>query len=377
MTPRAGASTTTTVAVVIVVAIVLGAGGYYAGSVSTSATTVTSTMTAPAPAPTTMTVTSTVTGSASAAASSPAVPAAIAYGGGTTQTAERLVVDAGTAKGFYSSAGLNMQWLQSSPTSNYLNYPSITAVGANVGIGPMSDALLAEANGVPITIVGAFSGVPATTTFFTLSGSSITTPQALAGKTVGVVAAARTGAIWDTGLYYAQLMGINFTMIPEGNATNADNALTAGKTDAMLGGISPLMPEGNIVIAIDPNTVYATPFAGSAIWATNTIIKSNPTLVKNFVAATLSTVNYLSQNSTYAANLYIADFQGTPGYVLPASSTVGYINYTPSGTGGATGTTLQASVTNSWGFYSVMCTGSCNANLNVANAINASFLPAA
>jgi ABC-type nitrate/sulfonate/bicarbonate transport system substrate-binding protein len=374
MTPRAAASTTTTVAVVIVVAIVLGAGGYYAGSISSSATTMTSTVTGAAPAPTTVTVTATATASASPAAGSPVVTA---YGGGTTQTAERLVVDAGTAKGFYSSAGLNMQWLQSSPTSNYLNYPSLTAVGASVGIGTMSDALLAEANGVPITIVGAFSGVPATTTFFVLSGSSIKTAQDLAGKTVGVVAAARTGAIWDTGLYYAQRTGVNFTMIPEGNATNADNQLTAGKTDAMLGGISPLMPEGNIVIAIDPNTVYATPFAGSAIWATNTIIKSNPTLVKNFVAATLSTVNYLSQNSTYADNLYISDFQGTPGYVLPASSSVGNINYTPTGTGGPSGTTLQASVTDSWGFYSVMCTGTCNANLNVANAINASFLPGA
>jgi ABC-type nitrate/sulfonate/bicarbonate transport system substrate-binding protein len=360
---RVGVSTTTALAAVIMVAIVLGAGGYYAGSLSSSATTVTATGSG-----TTTTVTSTVTGAPIVTTSS--VPV-VAYGGGVTQTAERLVVDAGTAKGFYSSNGLSVQWLQSSPTSNYLNYPSLIAVGTNLGIGPMSDALLAEANGAQISIVGAFSGAPATTTFFTVSGSSIKTSQDLNGKTVGVVGTAG-GPIWLTGIYYAKLAGINFTMVAEGTPTNADSALTSGKTDAMLGGISPLMPTGNIVIAIDPNTIYATPFAGSALWATNSILKSNPALVKSFVKATLAAVNSLSQNATYADNLYITDFQGTPGFVLPASTTVGNINYTPNGLGG--GNDLVTPVTNAWQLYSMMCAGTCNAKLNIANATNTSFL---
>jgi hypothetical protein len=142
----------------------------------------------------------------------------------------------------------------------------------------------------------------------------------------------------------------------------------------MLGGISPLMPQGNIVIVVDPNTILATPFAGSAIWATNAMIKSNPALVGKFVNATLSAVGYLSKNPSYASSLYITDFQGSPSYVLPASSTVANINYTPSGTGG--NSTLLAGVTNAWTFYSLMCTGTCNSNLNVAGAINTSFLPA-
>ena len=365
---RTAASSTTTIAAVVVVAIVLGAGGYYAGTLSSTAMTVTntstmiSTMTGPA-----STITVTATPSSTAGGSAPV----IAYGGGVTQTAERLVVDAGTAKGFYSSAGLNMQWLQSSPNSNYLNYPSIIALGANFGIGPMSDALLAAASGTQINIVAAFGGAPATTTFFTVSGSSIHTAQDLAGKKVGVVGAAG-GATWLTVIYYAKRTGVNFTMIPEGTPQNADGNLTAGKTDAMLGGISPLMPTGNIVIAIDQNTIYQTPFAGHAIWATSAIIKSNPTLVKNFVKATLASVNYLSQNATYAANLYIADFQGTAGYVLPASMSVSNINYSPNGMGG--GTDLVTPVVNAWAFYSLQCTATCTANLNVQNAVNTSFL---
>jgi len=361
---RVAASTPTTVAAVVVVAIVLGAGGYFAGS-----------MTAPPAAPLTTTVTGSVSTVVSTVTATPSMttgsPAVIAYGGGTTQTAERLVVDAGTAKGYYTSNGLNMQWLQSSPSSNYLNYASLIGVGASVGIGTMSDALLAQANGVPITIVAAFGGAPATTTFFAVQGSSIHTAQDLKGKTVGVVGAVGGGA-WLTGIYYAKRVGVNFTMVAEGTPQAADDALTSGKTDAMLGGISPLMPTGNIVIAIDQNTIYQAPFAGSAIWATAAIIKSNPTLVKSFVKATLASVNYLSQNATYANNLYITDFQNTAGYVLPASLSVGNVNYTPNGMAG--GTDLVTPVTNAWAYYSAMCTGTCTANLNIANAINTSFL---
>jgi hypothetical protein len=37
----------------------------------------------------------------------------------------------------------------------------------------MSDALLAEANGSPISIVGAFSGAPASITFFGVTGGTV------------------------------------------------------------------------------------------------------------------------------------------------------------------------------------------------------------
>jgi ABC-type nitrate/sulfonate/bicarbonate transport system substrate-binding protein len=351
--------------VLLLIGLIIGvAGGYYYASSSAVASTTTSTTT----------IISTVTQApASTSATTASMTSVIAYGGGLTQTAERMVVDTGKAQNFYASNGLSVQWLQSSPASNYANYASLIAVGASVGIGPMSDALLAEANGVPITIVGAFSGVPATTTFFALSNSTVKTAQDIAGKTVGVVAASRTATLWLAGEYYAKQTGINFTMVLEGNATNAVNALTSGKTAVMLGGISPLMPAGNIVTIVDPNTFYATPFAGSAIWATNNIIKQNSTVVKEFVNATLASVGYMASNSTYADNLYINDFQGTPFYLLPASSSVASINFTPDGTGG--GTTLLAAVTNSWGFYQLECTGTCDANLNVANAVNTSVLP--
>jgi hypothetical protein len=358
---RPALTQTTTLAIALVIAIILGAGGYTLGNSNAHTTTVTQTLAS--------TTTETMAGASSAASN---VTSFTVYGGGTTQVAERLVVDTATMQGSYSALGLAPQWLQSSPTSNYLNYPSITEV-TSLGIGPMSDALLAEADGVPITIVGSFSGAPASTTFFGVSGGNVTSAADLAGQKVGVVSATRSGSLWLTGIYYAKRMGINFTMIPEGNATNAVNALTSGKTGAMLGLISPLMPQGSVVTIVNPDSVWATPFAGSAIWATTGIVKSNPTLVQKFVNATLSAVNYLVQNSSYAGALYTTDFQGSPLYTLPASSTVANINYTPNGMGG--NSTLLASVTDSWAFYSLMCTGSCKANMTGTSAIDTSFLP--
>jgi ABC-type nitrate/sulfonate/bicarbonate transport system substrate-binding protein len=352
-------------AAVILVAIIVGAGGYYAGTSSVGTPTVTSVSTMTS----VQTITQTPARTSIATAN---LTQFVAYGGGVTQAAERLLVDAGKGQGFFSNNSLAPQWLQSSPSSNFANYPSLLAF-ANLGIGPMSDALLAEANGASIQIVGAFGGAPASTTFFALSSSNIKSGADLAGKTVGVVAATTTSTNWLMGPYFAKRMGINFTMVLEGNATNAVNALTTGKTDAMLGGVSPLMPAGNVVTIVDPNSVWVTPFAGQAIWATKSVIQSNPGLVKAFVKSTLATSSYLSQNAAFATNLYVTDFTGTPGIVLPAATTVANLNYVPSGTFGAAG--LVTGVTNAWSFYAGMCTGTCNANLSVVNAVNTSFLP--
>jgi ABC-type nitrate/sulfonate/bicarbonate transport system substrate-binding protein len=362
---RTGVSPISAVAAVVVVAIVVGAGGYYVGSSAVGTATITSTATVSVTSPP-----QTVTRTSSAATN---LTQFTAYGGGVTQTAERLLVDTAKAQGFFSNSSLAPQWLQSSPTSNFANYPSLIGV-ASVGIGPMSDALLAEANGAPIQIVGAFAGAPASITFFAVSNSSIKSGADLAGKTVGVVASTTTSANWLMGPYYAKRMGINFTMVLEGNATNAVKALTTGKTDAMLGGVSPLMPAGNVVTVVDPNSVWVTPFAGQAIWATKSILQSNPTLVKAFVKSVLATANFLSQNPTYAANLYVADFTGSPNIVLPAATTVANLNFAPSGTFGTASLVIGA--TNAWQFYSGMCTGTCTpGSFSVVSAVDTSFLP--
>lgn len=320
-----GVSTALAVVVVVVIIIAAGVGVYLlttsspasstsstTSSLSTSSTTSLSTT---ASKTTTKTTTSTTTTSTTTSLSLSSVtfaanqPAALASAAFPAQVASGL--------GFYNNYHLTVNTV---PTAGSL--PALTAlisgqaqlamVGSNVGLAAM-------ANGTGVRYV--YMSLPfAPAAVYALSGSGISSPKDLQGKTVGMSFGGEDYELWPA---FAQLAGINASQV---NLVNLGDSqlipeLVAGKVDATVqfttsyeNYVAAAATVGKTLVAIqwsDYMTLY-----GSGILTTNSFISQHPDVIRAFLAGYTYGLEYMLSNPSNATTIITkavptADFNST------------------------------------------------------------------
>jgi NitT/TauT family transport system substrate-binding protein len=388
---KAAISPAITAAAVILVALIVGGGAYYVGGSTvapvTSTTTVTnlstvtqtgsattltatslSTVSLTSTITTAQTVTLTSTTTQTFAQFSPYVNAGVA--------AYNLLLGADKDKGFYQSNGLSPQWV-TTPAINSGTYKSFIANGTVMGIGAGSDVLIARANGAPVKIIAGIGGI-SPSFIAVLSSSTIKTMADLNGQKIGLAGVSAPTATDRNIMYMANKSGIQTTPVYLGNANAALSAgqqlaaLQAG-TVAAIGTLDPLtysmVATGQLRVIAYAKDLLPTPWVSGVLWATDSIIQSNPALVQAFVKATLQDVSYLSANPSYASNLYAQQAGVSP---TLASAALALVGYSPSGKG--SGTDLVAATNNVWQVGLAQGTIPAGTTLTVGSAVTTQFL---
>jgi len=392
--PRAGLGPAVTLTIIALL-VVAGGASYFlvqnnappttTTSTATTMVTISATVTRTAP-PVTQTITQQVT-QTSTLISSTAVTSTLplaqfnAAQYSTTNGPIVLAVAAGKDRGFYSSSGLNPAWV-STPTLVAAQYKGYIGNGTLIGFGVASDVLVAEAGGAPIKLVGTITG-NSSAYIAVLPSSPINSVADLDGKRIsvdGTSATAPQTALERSIAYLQNKTGIHLTYVYSGNANSALSpgqqvaALQGGTADALISsdpGVYSMVLAGQLRIVTWQKDFYPQPWATHGIWAANSLIQSDPALVKAFVRATLGSVTYLSQNPSYAANLYSHALGVSPA-VGSAAAALASLQWSPTGQG--TGGSLLSSATSVWNFN--LTTGAIPAGtkLSVASAIDTSFL---
>lgn len=364
-----------TAASVIVVAIIVGGGAYYLGgsTVAPKTSTVTDNITM------TQTATATQTTTAFQTLAQFSATCGIATAGGA---ALYYATNDPSITPFYTQKGLAEKCI-TSPAETAPTLKNFIANGTVMGFASSQDVLVARATGTPVKLIGVTTG-SANTFVATLPGSTITTMAQLNGQKVGstAVSAATISAADRNFLYMENKSGIQATTVYLGSGSTAATpaqefaALQAGTVVAIVtsdAGLYSMVAAGQLKVVAYARDLLPSPWAANGIWATDSIIQSNPALVQAFVTATLQTVNYLNQNPSYAISVYA---QGAGISTATATAGLSLVQWTPNGGGGSgsAGSGLLAAATN---IYNVgLATGSIPAGttLNVASAINTSFL---
>ena len=360
---------------VVVVALVVGGAAYYVGG--STVAPVTSTTTSTFTTAQTVTQTSTTTQTSTATKTQSQFPTIINL---ATLAGADVYYGANdpTVAPFYTQNGLSPQWI-TNPTETAGTLKNFVANGTVVGFAACADPLVARANGLPVKIIAAYVGTPASFAA-SLSSSTYTTMASLNGQKIGFggVSASTITANDRYWIYMANKSGIQYTAVYLGNANSALTpgqqlaALQAGTVAAIATsdpGIYSMVATGQLRVVAYARDLLPTPWAANCLFATDSIIQSNPALVQAFVTASLQDVGYLSANPSYATSLY-ASKAGVSTAVATAG--LALTQYTPSGKG--SGTDLVAAATNI--FQAGLATGSIPAGtaLNVASAVTTQFL---
>lgn len=239
-------------------------------------------------------------------------------GGGTQTTQLNLSLDfvaqvqhapiyLALSKGFYAQQNLAVTVF---PTNGSAD--SITRVAAkkvDFGIANMGILMSAIASqNVPVKSIAAIYGAPADSVLVNAK-HGINSPVDLQGKTVSDSAASATRLLWPA---FAQSYGMDFSkinfVIVSAAATKTE--FIAGRVDAVDNSVfGDILVKGQVAgnSAIQP---VSFPFAAKlqfyaqGLMANTDTLKSNPDLVRRFVAATLKGYEYALANPDEAANTF-------------------------------------------------------------------------
>jgi ABC-type nitrate/sulfonate/bicarbonate transport system substrate-binding protein len=143
------------------------------------------------------------------------------------------------------------------------------ASGLKIGFAVSSSVLEARTNGLPIKIVGGYTGESRNLMILVKADGPIKSIKDLDGKKIGIQSA--TDWTYRQTLYVANKFGIKVEPLPLVNITNQVVALKLGKVDAFLsaeGAPLRLVDSGELRIILRTADVLGKPFASALIYAT-------------------------------------------------------------------------------------------------------------
>ena len=191
-------------------------------------------------------------------------------------------------KGYYEAAGLDVKIVRGQGSSDAVK--QVASGTAQLGFADTSAAIFAKANdGIPIKLVSVIYAKPPHA-IYVLKDSGITKPKDLEGKKIADTAFSAVPKMFGA---YAKAAGIDSSKVTwvVAGSDALPGMLSLGRADGIgqytVG--EPLLKK-----AAAPKDVVALAYAdvgldyyGSGIVVTDSTLKSNPDMVKRFVAATL------------------------------------------------------------------------------------------
>jgi len=214
----------------------------------------------------------------------------------------------GIAHGIYKAHGINLALTQGQGSST-----TATLVGQGkyqFGFADTSTAVLAASKGVPIKDVLVIQQRSAFATECWKS-AHVSSPAQLKGHSVIMIPSESTAQIWPA---YLAVNHLSAGSIPVVNASVSDKVtlFVAHKADCMAG----LLGEDTLEASLQ-NSGIGTPMAwadngiklfGYSIITSGSVIQNDPTLVRQFVAATVESWRTTCGNQTAALALFAKDY---------------------------------------------------------------------
>ncbi len=204
-------------------------------------------------------------------------------------------------KGYYEAAGLDVKIVRGQGSSDAVK--QVASGTAQIGFADTSAAIFAKANdGIPIKLVSVIYAKPPHA-IYVLKDSGITKPKDLEGKKVADTAFSAVPKMFGA---YAKATGIDASKVTwvVAGSDALPGMLSLGRADGIgqytVG--EPLLKK-----AAAPKEIVALAYAdagldyyGSGIVVMDSTLKSNPDMVKRFVAATLHGLKDAIANPTEA-----------------------------------------------------------------------------
>lgn len=190
------------------------------------------------------------------------------------------------AAGYYRSENIDLHILQPSATIEPL---SLVAAGrAQFGLADGSDVMNEIAQGGPDEAVGAIVQRPLGG-LITLASARLSSPAQLQGRTVGITGVPSDRAVLDTEVRHAGGDPARVHVVTVG--FNGAQALVAGRVSAFTG----FVPDDGVGLQVSghPITPFwldsegGPPYPGLVVFANRALLGSQPTLVRDFLAATV------------------------------------------------------------------------------------------
>lgn len=191
-------------------------------------------------------------------------------------------------KGYYKDAGLDVEIVRGQGSVDAVK--QVAANTAQIGFADAASVILSRANdGVPVKLVAMVYSKPPHAVF-TIEGSGITSPKDLEGKSMADSAASSLPKLFPA---YAKAANIDASKVKWTFVTSDAIAATLalGRADAVT---YYTISEALLQKAVGAKKLVSMKFSdvgmdfySNGIIANDQIIKSNPELVKRFVAATL------------------------------------------------------------------------------------------
>ena len=191
-------------------------------------------------------------------------------------------------KGYYKEAGLDVDIVRGQGSADAVK--QVAAGTAQIGFADATSVILSRANDdVPVKLVAMVYAKPPHAVF-TLKGSGITKPKDLEGKNIADLASSSLPKMFPA---YAKAAGFDASKVKWTFVTSDAIAasLALGRADAVT---YYTISEALLQKAVAPKKLVILKFAdvgmdfySNGIIANDQVIKSNPDMVRRFVAATL------------------------------------------------------------------------------------------
>jgi ABC-type nitrate/sulfonate/bicarbonate transport system substrate-binding protein len=281
-----------------------------------------------------------------------------------------LLVDAGRDKGFWTQNGLDPDVRPVAASAEQLAQQIDS--GIRLGFVNTAEVLLASSRGSPVKIVAGYFG-STTAKILVKDDGRFRSLKDLDGKRIGVISQAHTS--FRAVSYINRTVGIKAEPVTLGNLENNMAALNAGTVDAFYsaeGAVLPYVRPGALRILLPLADIYPKPYTAVAAWATDDLIKQEPSTVKAFVKAVLEIVVYLKSHPSEAADLYVRRTHA-PRHVAEAA--VSQLLAVLSASGKGSGDDLRAAVDGSRRFTTESGGVPSGVTLSVAKAVEDKFLP--
>ncbi|HZW56959.1 MAG TPA: ABC transporter substrate-binding protein [Nitrososphaerales archaeon] len=294
--------------VVIVVIIVIAA---IAGVILLSSTTTTTTppttssytsASTTSSVPTTSSSSSSSSSSATTSASSSLTP--VTFGLSVAITIEYLPEYVAAHGGFWQQQGLNVNLQPFQGDGAHMQ--AVSSGQVQIGEASYVGELNAISKGVPIKAI-AMGLQQADMVLIVSNTSKYTDPSQLKGATIGVTTA---GSATDMmfhllAAHYNFTIGTDIKELTAGGLTSQLAALTTNKTQGFFWTYETgyqLQTSGDARILLFMNTIIPN-WAENTIYATNSLISQNPTLVKKVLQGVYNALAYMETNKTYAVQM--------------------------------------------------------------------------
>lgn len=211
-------------------------------------------------------------------------------------------------KGFFTKAQLDVDLVLSGSGAN--NATLVAGNALEIGISNTANLAVAIAHGAPFTMIaggGLYTAKSPTTAVVVAKDSSVKTAKDLVGRTVAVTALKDLTEVGVRAWLDRNGVDSKSVRFVESQMALMPPALGRGTYDAALMGEPYLSADGGKALRIlgDAYAVLAPQFLISNFFTTTAFLKSNPALIKRFVAVVYDTARWANANHAESGAIFV------------------------------------------------------------------------